>query len=182
MKLANTFLLLLAAFVAVFLQSAFGTRGWLGAQLNVLPALIVFASLSGGIITVALLAVCGGLWFDSLSANPLGISMLPLFLIGFVIHRQRELILRDQFYAQFVLGLAASFFAPLAVLLTLFTMGRNPLVGWGTLWQLLVMAFAGGFLVPMSFKFFALLRRTFFFQPLTQSGFRTDREIRRGRN
>ena len=50
--------------------------------------------------------------FDSLSANPLGVSVLPLFLVGFLIYRQRELILRDQPFAQFVLGLGASAAVP----------------------------------------------------------------------
>jgi len=95
----NTILILLAAFVAVFLQAAVGTRGWLGAQIDLLPALIVYASLTSRLATVALLAVCGGLWFDSLSANPLGISILPLFVVGWTIHEKRELILRHQVYA-----------------------------------------------------------------------------------
>ncbi len=181
MKAVNTILLLLTAFLAVFGQSAFGTRGLLGAQANALPALVIYASLAGGLTTVALLSVCGGLLFDSLSANPLGLSVLPLFLIGFFVNQQRELILRDQFYAQFVIGFAASVFAPIAGLLLLFTMGRAPITGWGTLWQLLVMGFAGGLLTPMSFKFFAFLRRTFFYQPLNQTSFRSDRQIRRGR-
>ena len=46
---------------------------------------MVYAGLSTGITTVALLALCGGLWFDSLSANPLGVTMLPLFVIGLAI-------------------------------------------------------------------------------------------------
>jgi hypothetical protein len=36
--------------------------------------------------TVALLAVLGGMWFDTLSANPLGVSILPLAVIGFPIY------------------------------------------------------------------------------------------------
>ena len=181
MKPFNTILILLAAFVAVFLQAAVGTRGWLGAQIDLLPALIVYASLTGGLMTVALAAVCGGFWFDALSANPLGITMLPLFLIGFVIHRQRELVLRDQLFAQFILGLAASAAAPLLVLLLLFSGGRTPLVGWGTIWQWFMMSLGGGLLTPLCFRFFNLIGRKFFYQPLTQSSFRSDRQIRRGR-
>ena len=42
--------------------------------------------------TVTLLArLLGGLWFDSLSANPLGVTVLPLFAIGLAIHLKREL-------------------------------------------------------------------------------------------
>ena len=181
MKAINTILILLAAFVAVFLQTVIGTRGWLGAQIDLLPALVVYAALTGGLTTVALLSVCGGLWFDALSANPLGITMLPLFLIGLAINRQREFILRDQLFAQFILGLAASAAAPLLTLLLLFTGGRAPIVGWGTFWQWLVMSFGGGLLTPVGFHLFIFVGRAFFYRPLTQSSFRSDRQIRRGR-
>src|SRR5947209_15681885 len=39
---------------------------------------------------VAVLAVAGGLWFDSLSANPLGVSILPLLMVGLLIHGRRS--------------------------------------------------------------------------------------------
>ena len=96
MNWLNTTAILLIAFLAVFLESYFrGLRNLVGAQIDLLPALMVYASLSAGISTVALLATLGGLWFDSLSANPLGITVLPLLVIGLVIHCCRELILRE---------------------------------------------------------------------------------------
>jgi rod shape-determining protein MreD len=180
-KTIDTFLVLLAAFLAVFLESAIGTRGLLGAQIDLLPAVIVYAALNTGLVTVALAATLGGAWFDALSANPLGLTMLPLFLVGLVIHRRRELILRDQVFAQFILGLAACALTPLAELLMLFTAGRLPLVGWGTLWQWLVMAVGGGLLTPVAFAFFNLIRRSFFYEPQVQHSFRHDRQIRRSR-
>src|SRR5258706_10846770 len=97
MTLLTTIFILGAAFLAVFWQAAFnGVRHLLGAQIDLLPALMVYASLYGGFTTVVLLAVLGGLWFDSLSANPLGVSVLPLFIIGVSIYASRELILRTQ--------------------------------------------------------------------------------------
>ena len=124
MNWLNTLLVLGAAFVAVFWEAAFsGVRHVLGAQIDLLPPLMVYASLCTGLTTVTLLAVCGGLWFDSLSANPLGVTVLPLFAIGLAIHLSRELILRDQTYAQLILGLGASAAAPLLTLLLLLTMG-----------------------------------------------------------
>jgi len=33
-------------------------------------------------LVIILASVFGGLWLDSLSANPLGVSVLPLFVIG----------------------------------------------------------------------------------------------------
>ena len=176
----NTFLILLTAFIVVFAQSASGRL--LGAQLDLLPPLMVYATLTSGIPTVAALALCGGLWFDSLSANPLGISVLPLAAIGFVLSLRRDLLLGEQAFAQFVLGLMASFAAPTATLLMMLTVGKNPLIGWGTLWQIALMTLVGGMATPLFFKVFCTLARTFNYQEVTSTSFRPDREIRRGRN
>ena len=181
MKTVDTFIVLIAAFLVVFGECATSTRGLLGAQIDLLPAIIVYAALRTGLFTVTLAAILGGLWFDSLSANPAGLTILPLFLTGFVIHQRRELILQDQVFAQCVLGLAACAFTPLAGLLMLFTSGRMPLVGWGTIWQVFVMAVGGGLLTPVCFSLFAFIRRSFFYEPLSQNSFRHDRQIRRGR-
>ena len=182
MKNTTPILLFVTAFIAVFLQALFsGVRGWVGAQIDPMPALMVFAALQTRLRTVILLAVCGGLWLDSLSANPLGVSVLPLFGVGFVIYLQRELILRDLTFAQFALGLSASLAVPILKLLLLFSMGLSPLVGWGTVWQLLVMSAAGGVLAPLFFRYFQMLRQAFFHPPVKELGFRPDREIRRGK-
>jgi len=142
---------------------------------------MVYAGLCTGITTVGLLAFLGGLWFDSLSANPLGLTVLPLFAIGLTIHLQRELILRDQTFAHLVLGLAASVAAPVLTLLLLITMGHTPLLGWGTLWQLLVLSVGGAIATPICFELFGWLQRTLVHHGDAQSSFRPDREIRRGR-
>ncbi|NWG52455.1 MAG: hypothetical protein HXY28_01935, partial [Hydrogenophilaceae bacterium] len=85
------------AVLAVFWAAAFpGTSHWLKAQIDLLPALMVYAGLSTGPYMITLLAVCGGLLFDSLSANPFGVSTFPLLAVGLAIHARRELILRDQ--------------------------------------------------------------------------------------
>lgn len=182
MNLLNTIFVLAAAFLAVFWEAAFsGVRHLLGAQVDLLPALTVYAGLCGELSTVCLLAVFGGLWFDSLSATPLGISVLPLLLVGLAIHLNREIILRDQVFAQTVLGLAASALVPLLTLGLLLTAGRSPMLGWGTLWQLLVMSLGGALATPIFFAFFEWLRRALVHSPLRESSFRADREIRRGR-
>ena len=183
MTLLNTIFILGAAFLAVFWQAAFnGVRHLLGAQIDLLPALMIYASLYGGFTTVVLLAVLGGLWFDSLSTNPLGVSVLPLFVIGVSIYASRELILRSQTIAQLVLGLVASAAAPVMTLLLLLTTGHEPLFGWGTLWQLLVMAIGGAIATPVCFEIFGLLNRALVHDRPGASSFRPDREIRRGRS
>ena len=182
MNWLNTFFILAAAFLAVFWEAAFeGLRRVLGAQIDLLPPLMVYASLCAPLSTVALLALLGGLWFDSLSANPLGVTVLPLFVVGLAIHVKRELILRDQMFAQAVLGLAASATVPALTLLLLLTIGHAPLLGWGMLWQWMVMAVGGAIATPVFFVLFEWLERALVHQPSSETSFRPDREIRRGR-
>ena len=183
MNALNSILVLAAIVLAVFWEAAFhGIRNLFGAQVDLLPALIVFASLSTGLTVLSLAALLGGLLFDTLSANPLGVSVLPLYLVGLAIYSQRDLILRDQLLAQFVLGLAASALVPVLTLLLLLTLGHTPLLGWGSLWQWLVMSVGGGIATPVVFQLFDLLDRALNYRRWTEPSFRQDREIRRGRN
>ena len=176
-------LILIAALLAVFLQGTFGgVRGLLGAQVDLLPALMVYAALTSGPVMMMTLAVFAGLMFDTLSVNPLGVSVLPLLILGFLLQLRRDLLLREQVYAQFVLGLIASAIAPVMTLLILFTLEQSPLLGWGSLWQWLVMSVGGGMATPVFFLLFDRLNHALGYQPIVESSFRTDREIRRGRN
>src|ERR1043165_7048802 len=103
MSWLTSFLVIVAAILAVFWEAAFqGVRHLLGAQIDLLPSLMIYAALCGNLPSVFLLAGFGGLLFDSLSANPLGVSVLPLLGAGFLVHLWRDLILRDQPFAQTV--------------------------------------------------------------------------------
>jgi rod shape-determining protein MreD len=171
-----TIFVLAAAFVAVFLEASLGFfRNLLGAQIDVLPALMVYAALTLGFTTIVLLALCGGLWFDSLSLNPLGASVLPLLLIGLLIFQSRDLLMREHLFAQVILGVAAGAAQPLNA-------GVRPLLGWVSFWPWLVMAAGSGVVTPVCFKLLDRLRRALEYQPVTQSSFRPDREIKRGRS
>src|SRR5437762_402762 len=173
MNWLNTIAILLIAYLAVFLESYLRTlRNVLGAQIDLLPALVVYAGLSAGISTVALVATLGGFWFDSLSTNPLGISVLPLFVVGFVLHRCRDLILREQLYAQFMLGLAASALTPLLTLLSLIGAGTDPLLGWWSIWQWLVMAVGGAAFTAVCFHLFDRFNPAFNYQSQVPTRFR----------
>ncbi len=182
MNALSTIFILAIAYVAVFLEAHVGfVRNALGVQIDLLPALMVFAALTSDIITVIALAIIGGLLFDSLSLNPLGVSILPLFLIGVVIHRQRELLMREHFFAQMIMGVVASVLHPLMTLFLLMNGGNVPLIGWKSLWQLFVLAWAGGIATPLFFKIFARVQYALSYQPRTDVPFRADREIKRGR-
>lgn len=182
MTSVHTILVLSAAFLAVFCQASVPWfRSLLGVQIDLLPALMVYTGLSGGLTTVCLLALAGGLWQDSLSANPLGLSVLPLFVVGIAVYSGREVVLRDQTFARWTLGLGASIAAPVLSLLLLLSSGRTPLLGWGTLWQLAVMGLAGGFATPLVFWLLAWLQTHLSHGRVAATSFRHDREIRRGR-
>ena len=182
MNLFQTSLILAFAFLAVFAEAALDApRHWLGAQIDLLPGLMIFAALNAGLPTIALLAVFGGLWFDSLSANPLGISILPLLAIGWPIYLRRELILRDLPFAQLMLGAAASAAMPLMTILMLLSGGKEPLVGWGSLWQLIVMTAGGAAATPLIFSFMTWCNHALGYQVRKETSFRPDREIQRRR-
>jgi len=89
--------------------------------------------------------------------------------------------LRDQTFAQLVVGLGASAAAPILTLLMLLTLGHPPLLGWGTLWQLFVLSAGGAVATPICFELFGWLQRTLVHRGTTETSFRPDREIRRGR-
>ena len=182
MSLFNTILIFAAAFLAVFAEAALQwPRHLLGAQVDLLPVLMIYAALNTNVPTVALLAVLGGLSFDSLSANPLGISILPLFAVGFPICLQRDLILRELPFAQVFLGGAACAAVPAMTAMLLLTGNQEPLLGWGSLWQWLVMIVGGALATPVIFALFNWCQHALGYQPQTETSFRPDREIRRGR-
>ena len=178
----NTIAILVVGYLVVFAQAVMNEfRLAFGAQIDLLPSLVVYASLSGGVLTLTLVAICGGLWIDSLSANPLGISLLPLFLAGLFIQRSRDLVLRQQPFAQFVLGTAASAAVPVMTLLLLLNTGAQPLVSWFSLWQWVVMSLAGGAITPVWFLVFDRITEALNYRALGETSFRADREIKRGR-
>jgi rod shape-determining protein MreD len=182
MNALNSIFIIVVAFIAVFVEATFGTfRRFLGVQVDLLPGLMVYASLTSGFPTVLTLALLGGLWFDSLSLNRLGVSVLPLLMIGITLANIRHLVLRDQPYAQLVLGFFASAFGPVATLIILFTFGGEPIIGWGFAWQLFVMTILGGLLVPLYFVLFGKVYRTLGYERVVETAFRSDREIARGR-
>ncbi|MHB1306716.1 MAG: hypothetical protein ACYDC1_25435 [Limisphaerales bacterium] len=182
MKTFPLILLLGLAVLGVFVEATFELpRRWLGSQIDILTPLMVCCAIMAGVWEVALFAVVGGLLLDSLSANPLGLSVLPLFWTGLVLERLKDLLLRDLAYAQAVLGGLAAGVVMLLKLGLLLTLGETPLVGWSTGWHLLVNCAGGVVLTPLLFRMVTVLCGLLAYQPSTTMSFRSDREIKRGR-
>jgi len=180
--LLNGLLVLISTYLITFLQSTVTFfRDWVGVQPDLLPGLIVYVSLTSGLPQIMLVACAGGLCLDSLSSNPLGISILPLFLIGFLIHHNRHLILRDHLQTQWILGATAHAAAPLLTLVLLWMNHKHPLVGVFSLWQWSVMILIGTAVTPIWFQLFDRLSGALNYQSEEFSSFRPDRQIKRGR-
>jgi low affinity Fe/Cu permease len=81
-----------------------------------------------------------------------------------------------------VLGLLASAIAPVLAVMILLTLGKSPLLGWGSLWQWTVMSAGGAAATPIVFLLFGWFNRALGYQRVVETSFRADREIRRGRN
>lgn len=182
MNRLNVIILLVVTYLLVWVQGNFQEiRSLTGTQIDLLPSLVVYAALRTNLAGVATTAIAGGLLQDSLSANPLGVTMLPLYVAGTILLQAREYILREQGYAQMILGLAASAGTPLVSLIILMNIDAKPLIGWFSLWQWIVCAVVGSVFTPIWFRIFDVINQVLNYRPLGQSSFRPDREIKRGR-
>lgn len=182
MRWLPTTTLFFVAWLTLFAQTQFRPLvNLIDTPISVLPALLVYAALTHNLLTVVILAVVAGLGLDSLSAAPLGISILPLFAIVFGLHLRQHLILRDQTYAQFWLGFGAGIAAPLLTLLLLNLGSVRVIQGPTLIVQILILGLLNGAVCPAVFRFFDAIHRTFDYQPVAESSFRPDRQIKRGR-
>lgn len=196
--------LLLVTWVAAFFQAApWGARIGLGAQPDILPALVVYAAFNASLATTAGVAVVAGLSYDALSSGPFGLSLLPLTLLGVLLHRRRDLVLTNSAWSQASLGLVATLAVTLLSLSLLWVFG--PLVSGGPasalhqadfrsggdggpdfgvrlLWQILVLVVVGTLATPVVFRFFGWIDASFNYRPVPLPVNRADREIKRGRS
>lgn len=195
--------LLLLTWVAAFFQSApWGARLGLGAQPDVLPALVVYAAFKASLSTTAGVAVVAGLSYDALSSGPFGLTLLPLTVLGVMLHRRRDLVLSESAWTQASLGAVATLAVTVLSLGLLWIFG--PLVATGPagelhqadfrpgrdggpdfgirlVWQALVLVTGGAMATPVIFRFFGWVDTTFNYRPAPLPANRADREIKRGR-
>lgn len=156
-------------------------RDLTGAQIDLLPGMMVYAAMAYRTEIVLVVAALFGAFYDSLSANVLGTSFVALAAVGLGASRFRELLLSDQFITHWILGVIASAVAPVVALIVLNLCGLQPLIGLGSLWQWAIMTAGGGFVTPLWFRFFNRLDDASRFKEMPELTFRQDRSIERGR-
>jgi rod shape-determining protein MreD len=157
-------------------------RDLTGAQVDLLPGMMVYAAMAFRMEIVLGCAALFGLFYDSLSANMLGTSFVALAAVGLGASRFRELLLSEQFMTHWILGVIASAVAPVIALIVLNLCGLQPLIGFGSLWQWTVMMAGGGLVTPLWFKFFNRLDDASRFKEVPEFAFRQDRQIARGKH
>ena len=173
---------LVAGWLAVFAQTQFGTlRAVLGVPLEVAPALLVYCAFTHGLGMVAAFTAMAGLGGDVLSGSRLGLGWVLPFGVGFALNTRRHLLLREQRYAQFWLGLGAGIAIPLGHALLLHAAHAEPARGWHSTRQLLLLGLLNGIACPACFKAFDRLRETFEYAPEPTSFHAGQREMKRGR-
>ncbi|MCP5520402.1 MAG: hypothetical protein H7A46_02490 [Verrucomicrobiales bacterium] len=175
-------LFVLLALLAVFVTAAWNLpRAWLGSPLSLLPPVLVCAALQEQGSAWQWVAVVGGLARDSLSLDPLGVSILPLYLTGWFLSSHRELLLSELAFAQAILGLAVGAAVPLLTLGLVVASGDVPAMGGRLFWQWLVLTVSGGLITPAMFRIWRRVEAWFAHPMIPSTSFREDREILRGK-
>tara|TARA_A100001037_G_C14993079_1_gene563517 strand:+ start:176 stop:727 length:552 start_codon:yes stop_codon:yes gene_type:complete len=156
-------------------------EGLFGTRIDVLPLLVLYAAMRGSLSSALVVSSVAGLLFDSLSANPLGMSLMTLGMIGVALIQVRGVILRDQALAQICLGAGVAMANPVLGVSLLWGLGYQPVVGWGTWIQIGILGISGAILAPLLFKVFDWLESELTYAEEPSSRFRSDVEIKRGR-
>lgn len=174
--------LFLAGWLAAFAPTQFVVlRALVGAPLSIWPALLVYAAFTHGLSTTSVFAVLLGLFTDSLSGSRLGLGAVAPFAAAFLLNTRQHLLLRNQRYAQFWLGLGAGVGLPLGHGILLAAAHADPALGWHSVRQFLVLGLLNGAACPAFFWGFDRLRETLE-HPAAPTSFQAGlREMKRGR-
>ncbi|MGC8742470.1 MAG: rod shape-determining protein MreD [Verrucomicrobiia bacterium] len=184
MNYSHTIFLVIIGYLAIALEATlFATiRGFTGINLDPLPAIIACSGLLSPIETIILVSLILGFMFDSISANPLGITAISLAIPGLLIHLGQGILVKKEWQTQFLSGVFAGALQPFISLFLLITMRYKPIFSVDSVFLISISAVICGFITPGVFKFLNWMDTTFNYSRVKTSSFRQDREIKRGRD
>lgn len=181
MKAFLTLTVLITALITTYLASSWSLPKQItGAQLDPLPALMLVVALRAPITTIAILAIFASLTQSALSSNPLGISLLPLYIVGCAAHiNSHNLYLHTG--SRFALGAGAGAAIPLMSLALLLLTNKEPLIGWFSLWQWAAGILSSGLMALIFFPLIEWLDQSVEEQPLAAPFDTSTQIVRHGR-
>jgi len=167
MKAFLTLTILLVALITTHVASAWRLPVQvLGTQLDPLPPLMLVVALRAPITTIAILAIFGSLAQSTLSSNPLGLSLLPLYALGFTVHINSPNLSHHHTCSRFALGAIAGALIPLMSLALLLLTNKEPLIGWFSLWQWSAGILSSGLMAVIFYPLIEWLDKSVEEQPL----------------
>jgi len=167
MKAFLTLTILITALITTYVASSWSLPKQItGAQLDPLPALMLAVALRAPITTIAILAVFASLTQSALSSDPLGISLLPLYFMGFILHINSHNLSHHHIGSRFALGAGAGAVIPLVTLALLLITNKEPLIGWFSLWQWAIGILTSGLMALIFFPLIEWLDQSVEEQPL----------------
>ena len=197
------------SYVIAFIALTFiSFRSAFGIACDLSPAVVVYLALTRDITILAFFCMLVGFFSDCFSLNPLGLSMLSLFITGCGLQIIREMILRDRVLTRAILGSIAFVATPLIGFICMFWIwplfhtlpggsigdelqtdlyygsivyGWQPVPNWGWLWKGTVLAIFGAIATPLTMWILDQFVHMFSYPTVMESTFRKDREIKRGR-
>lgn len=179
MKGFLTISILLTAQISIYAASTWNLpRQLTGTQLDPLPALMLVVALRAPISAVTVLAIGGALLQSALSAGPLGATLIPLYGLGLIVHLNARNLSHYHIGPRFALGAVAGAAVPLLTLMLLLVSGKEPLVGWFTLWHWAVSILSSGVFAVLYFPLLEWLDHTVEEQPLAAPFDNTTRIVR----
>jgi len=162
-----TLAILATAQIGTYIATAWGLPQRLcGFQLDPLPVLIMVVALRCPISTIGILAIFGSFTQSALSSSPIGITILPLYSLGFIVHMNSQHLSFNSIGTRFALGVAAGASVPILSLGMLLLANQQPLVGWFSFWHWMAGAGVSGLLALAFFPFVEWLDRSVEEQPL----------------
>ena len=167
MKAFLTITILLVALITTYAASAWSLPlQMLGTQLAPLPPLMLATALRTPITTIAILAIFASLTQSALSSDPLGLSLLPLYTLGFIVHINSHNLLHHHIGSRFALGAIAGAMIPLMSLALLLLTNKEPLIGWFSLWQWAASILSSGLMTLIFYPLIEWLDKSVEEQPL----------------
>jgi rod shape-determining protein MreD len=165
MILNRAFLICIAVLVVVIQSTLANVITIQGTKIELLSALVVYCSMATSLPTSLLVAFCGGLLQDVLSAGRLGLSALPLCGIAVILSNARPVLFRDQFIVQALLGGAAALFTSVWMVLCLLATAGRVTISFSMIATIFWVLLSSAILTPLVFRLMDKLIRLMGHEP-----------------